>query len=70
MPPSIDLLPRHIAPLRNLRHRRAAHAYRQNDLELLIVAPPSPPLQPKNIAPHHQPHIRHVVNDVVIMHVP
>ena len=69
MPPSVDLLPRHIMPLRNLRHCRAAHADRLNDLELLLVSPPSPTLQPKNIATHQQPRIRHVVNDVV-MHVP
>jgi hypothetical protein len=29
----------------------------------------SPTLQPKNIAPHHQPRIRYAVNDVG-MHVP
>ena len=65
----VNLLPSHLMPLRNLRHRRAAHANRQNDLKLLLVSPPSPTLQPKNIATHQQPRIRHVVNDVV-MHVP
>ena len=69
VPPSTDLLPCHIMPLRNLRHRRAAHADRQNKLELLLVAPPSPTLQPKNIASHHLTRIRYAVNDIV-MHVP
>ena len=65
----VNLLPSHLMPLRNLRHRRARHANQQYDLELLLVTPPSPTLQPKNIATHHKPRIRHVVNDVV-MHVP
>ena len=56
-------------PLRNLRHRRAAHADRQNDLKLLLVAPTTTALQSQNIATHHKPRIRHVINDVV-MHVP
>jgi hypothetical protein len=69
MPPSVNLLPRNIMPLRYLRHGRARHADQQYNLQLLLVTPPSPTLQPKNIATHHKPRIRHVVNDVV-MHVP
>jgi hypothetical protein len=56
-------------PLRDLRHHRAAHANRQNDPELLLVAPPPLTLQPKNIDTHHKTRIRHVVNEVA-MHVP
>jgi hypothetical protein len=55
MPPSVDLLPRHVMPLRNLRHRRAIHPDRQNDPELFLFAPPPPPFQTKNITPHHKP---------------
>jgi hypothetical protein len=68
MPPGVNLLPGHLMALRNLRHRRAAHTDRQNDRQLLLVAPTPTPLQPQNIATHHKPRIRHVVNDVV-MHV-
>lgn len=69
LPPGVDLLTRHIMPLRNLRHRRAAHPDRQGDPEPLIIAAPPLTFQLRNIPPHHKRRIRHVLNDVA-MHVP
>ena len=65
MPPGINLLPRNLMALRNLRHRRPADAHRHNNLELVLVAPEAPTLHPKNFAAHRRPHIKHVANDVV-----
>lgn len=38
-PPSVNLLPRHIMPLRNFSHRRHVDANRHDDLELLLRRP-------------------------------
>ena len=37
---------------RNLANRRAANADRLQDRQLLLVAPPTPPLYAKNFASH------------------
>lgn len=55
--------------LRHLRDCRAIGTDRQNDPELLLVSPPPPPFNSKDIAAHPQPRIKDVVNDVA-MHVP
>jgi len=52
MTPRINLLPGHIVALRDLRHRRAAHAHSAHDRQLLVIAPIPPPLDPQNFAPH------------------
>lgn len=65
MPPSVNPLPRHLIPLCNLRHRCTAHVNRQNDLKLLLAAPTTTALQPKNIPTHHKTRIKQVV-----MHMP
>jgi hypothetical protein len=38
--------------LRNLRHCRPANPNRQDNLELVLITPKSPPLNPQNFAPH------------------
>jgi len=65
MPPSINLLPRHLMALSHLRHTRPADPNRHDNLELVRVTPEAPPLQPKNFTTRRRPHIRHVVNDIV-----
>ena len=64
MPPGVNLLPRNLMALRHLRHRRPVYPNRHDNLELVFVAPETPPLQTKNFSTHHRPRIRHVVNDV------
>jgi hypothetical protein len=39
---------------------------RRNDRELIVITPPQPPLNTKNLAPHDTLRIRHVANDVAI----
>lgn len=51
-PPRIDLLPLQIMKPRNLANRRAANADRLQNRQLLLVAPPTPPLNAKNFASH------------------
>jgi hypothetical protein len=68
MPPSVNLLPGHIAPMRNLRHRCPVNPDRRKDRELILITATPPPLNTKNLAPHDTLRIRHVTNDVA-MHV-
>jgi hypothetical protein len=39
---------------------------RRNDRELIVINPPQPPLNTKNLAPHDTLWMRHVTNDVAI----
>jgi hypothetical protein len=41
MPPSVNLLPGHIAPMRNLRHRCPVNPDRRNNRELIPITPPT-----------------------------
>jgi len=50
--PSVNLLPRDLVALRHLRNRRPINPDRQDNLELVFIAPTSPPLQTQNITTH------------------
>ncbi|MBB6470388.1 hypothetical protein HNQ96_006286 [Aminobacter lissarensis] len=65
MPPRVDLLARNFMALRNLCHRRPVSPNRHDDLELLIITPPTPTFLPKNFDTHPIPRLKHVANDVV-----
>jgi hypothetical protein len=61
MHPRIKLLPRNLGALCHLCHRRPN---RHDNLDLVINAPESPPLQAKNLTTHRRPRKRHGVTDV------
>ncbi|HEY0125486.1 MAG TPA: hypothetical protein VGC14_27690, partial [Rhizobium sp.] len=59
------LLARNFVPMGNLCNGRSSIPNRHDNRELLIVAPSTPPLLPKNFNAHRNPRIKHVANDVV-----
>ena len=54
--------------LSHRRHRRTINPNLQDDCQLLLIMPATPPLPSQNIAPHRKLRLRHVINDVA-MHV-
>jgi hypothetical protein len=67
MAPGINLLPGCVVELRDLRHRRPAHANRTHDRQLLVVTPITAPLAPPQISPRIiHPRTRDVVCDIAM----
>jgi hypothetical protein len=54
-PLTINLLPRDLMMMRKLRNRHAAHTHRRDNPHLVLIPPPTSPLQPENISTHHRP---------------
>lgn len=63
--PGVYLLTCHIVPMSNFCDRGSGNTNRHDNRELLIVAPSTPPLSPKNFNAHRTLRLRHVANDVV-----